>query len=157
MEEIGLGRGTLIEISRRKRLHQSGVPLLDLTGREKRSRIALWWTYEADFLPGRAGLVAIIRRVPQFAALSQLKATNPASLGGTFGGTYCLLILKILKINILFVRCESLTANQVICFVIHTGKIQEIGIREPLRLPRSQRTGRSGQSVRGLAARSQQG
>jgi hypothetical protein len=101
MEEIGVGRGTLIEISRRKRLHQSGVPLLDLTGREKRSRIALWWTYEADFLPGRAGLAAIIRRVPQFAALSQLKATNPASLGGTFGGTYCLLILKILKINIL--------------------------------------------------------
>jgi hypothetical protein len=85
-KELALGPGTLVEISRRKRPHQSGVPLLDLTGREKRLRLALWWTYEADFLPARAGLVDIIRGVPQFVALLQLKAISPASLGGTFGG-----------------------------------------------------------------------
>jgi hypothetical protein len=59
MERIGLGEGgTLIEISRRRRLHQSGAPRLDLTGREKRLHIALRWTYEADFLP------ALPRREP---------------------------------------------------------------------------------------------
>ena len=56
MEGIGLGEGgTPIEISRRRRLRQSGAPRLDLTSREKRLHIALRWTYETDFLPALPG------------------------------------------------------------------------------------------------------